>query len=65
MKKYKILVVDDDHQLADLVKMNLPQSEFSAKACYNGNEALKEIEMDRPDLLVLDGVMPVIDRWEV
>ncbi|MBI1979513.1 MAG: response regulator [Elusimicrobia bacterium] len=65
MKQVKALVVDDDHEIADLLKMNLNASHFLAKSCYGGIEALKELEKDLPDILILDVVMPKMDGWEV
>ena len=65
MKKYKIMIVEDDRQLADLTKINFPQEQFIVKTCYNGPDALKEVDRDRPDLIVLDVMMPGMDGWEV
>lgn len=64
-KKYKILIVEDDRQLAELTKINFPVEYFAAKACYGGGDALKEIIKERPDLVVLDVMMPGMDGWEV
>lgn len=64
-RTYKILVVDDDHSLADLIQLNFAQDHFNAKTCYSGKEALQEIEKERPDLIILDVVMPRMDGWEV
>lgn len=65
MRKYKILIVEDERLLADMTRMNFPPDKFAAKACYNGAEGLKEIAKDRPDLVVLDIMMPGMDGWEV
>lgn len=65
MRKYKILIVEDDHPLADLMKMNFPKEQFNAACCYSGEEALKEIKKNRPELIILDVVMPKMDGWEL
>ena len=64
-KNYKLLIVDDDHPLADLVQMNFSSNQFSTRVCYSGKDALKEIEKERPDIIILDVVMPRMDGWEV
>lgn len=63
-KQYRILIVEDDRQLAELTKINFPADQFMVRTCYNGIDALKEVEQDRPDLILLDVVMPGMDGWE-
>ncbi len=65
MRKYKILIVEDEQLLADITRMNFPADRFTAKVCYNGPDALKEVTRDRPDLILLDIMMPGMDGWEV
>lgn len=65
MKKYKILIVEDERLLADITQMNFPTDQFVAKAVYSGGEALKEVDRERPNLIVLDIMMPGMDGWEV
>ena len=65
MKKYNILIVDDERPLAEMTRMNFPQDQFNAKTCFNGADALKEIMENPPDLVVLDVMMPDLDGWEV
>lgn len=65
MKKYKILLVEDERPLADMTKMNFPQDQFDVRVAYSGMDALKEISKNRPDLVVLDIMMPGMDGWEV
>ena len=64
-KKYNILVVDDERPLAEMICMNFPKDQFSVKACFNGWDALEEIRQNRPDLVVLDVMMPDIDGWQI
>ena len=64
-KKYKILIVEDDHQLAELTKINFPQEHFSVRTSYDGADALEEVGKERPDLMVLDVMMPGMNGWDV
>ncbi len=64
MKKCKILIVDDERPLAEMIRINFPPAQFEASTCYNGREALAEAEQNRPDLIVLDVMMGGMDGWE-
>lgn len=61
----KILVVDDSKLVTDIVKMRLEMYQYEVRLAYNGEDALRSIEEDVPDLLVLDVHMPGIDGYEV
>jgi DNA-binding response OmpR family regulator len=63
-KQYRILIAEDDRQLAELTKINFQSEQFIVRTCNNGLDALKAIEEDRPDLILLDVVMPGMDGWE-
>lgn len=65
MKTYKILIIDDDRQLADLIKLNFPIDKFACRTCNSGQEGLEAIGADRPHLIILDVVMPRMDGWDV
>lgn len=56
----KILLVDDDKDLCDLYKTTLSAEGFNIRVAQNGEEALSEIMKDKPDLVVLDIMMPKI-----
>lgn len=56
----KILLVDDDKDLCDLYKTTLSAEGFNISVAQNGEEALSEIMKDKPDLIVLDIMMPKI-----
>jgi two-component system, OmpR family, alkaline phosphatase synthesis response regulator PhoP len=61
----KVLVVDDEQDLLDLMEIILGAEDYIvAKAC-NGQEALVQVQQERPDLVLLDVMMPVMDGWEV
>ena len=64
-KKYKILVVDDDPNIRELVMETLNQETFKSIEAKDGIEALKICESERPDIIVLDVMMPDLDGLEV
>ncbi len=64
MAKRKILVVDDDVELQRLLKMMLEISGFEVVTASDGAEALTKVRMERPDLVLLDVMMPEMDGYE-
>jgi two-component system, OmpR family, response regulator ResD len=60
-----ILVVDDDHALADVVVGYLVRAGHQADCVGDGRAALKRVEVDPPDLIVLDLMLPEIDGLQV
>ena len=63
MKK-KILIVDDDEGLRDLYEEVFVDEGYEALTAKNGKEALQKLEKEKPDLIVLDIVMPKMDGME-
>jgi len=61
----RILVVDDDRAIVRLVRAYLEQAGYQVLVAYDGDEALYRLRSERPDLLVLDLMMPKRDGWEV
>ncbi len=61
----RILVVDDDDAVRDMVKDVLDVEGYSVAAACNGAEALQVIERECPSLVLLDMRMPVLDGWGV
>jgi len=61
----KILVVDDDADLVELISFNLKQAGFSVGTAYNGVDAIKKARTLLPDLIVLDVMMPELDGFAV
>ena len=61
----KVLVVDDEPSITDLVSMALRYEQFDVRVAGNGREALDAVESFSPDLAVLDIMMPGIDGFEV
>lgn len=60
-----ILVVDDEPNIVELVRLYLRSEGFQVEAAYDGREALEKASTLHPDLVVLDLMMPEIDGWEV
>jgi DNA-binding response OmpR family regulator len=60
-----ILVVDDERDLADLVRINLEMSGYEVTTASDGAEALAAVRARRPDVVLLDVMMPVLDGWAV
>ncbi|MEA3334806.1 MAG: response regulator transcription factor [Chloroflexota bacterium] len=60
-----ILVVDDDRQIARLIRSYLEQADFRVTVAYDGETALHALRRDRPDLLVLDLMLPGRDGWQI
>lgn len=61
----RILVVDDDHRIADSLTEMLCKSGCDAMACYDGQSALRECEFRTPDLVISDVVMPGLNGIEL
>jgi DNA-binding response OmpR family regulator len=61
----KILVCDDDPLLVDLVEYRLAARGFEVVVAHDGGEALARLAEGRPDAILLDAMMPVIDGYEL
>ncbi len=61
----RILVVDDETYIVELVKFNLEKEGFQVEVAYDGQEAIQMIEQTNPDLVILDIMLPVMDGLEV
>lgn len=61
----KILVVDDEKPISDIVKFNLEKEGYEVVVAYDGEEALEQVEAHNPDLLILDLMLPKKDGLEV
>ena len=62
----RVLVVDDNHDNADIVSQYLESTrDFIVAVAYDGDEALRRFAEQRPDLVLLDVVMPGVNGWDV
>jgi len=63
--KAKILIVDDDVDSVELLTKRLRAEGYHTSEAYDGEQALRQVEEYRPDLILLDVMMPKIDGYEV
>ena len=64
-KKIKILVVDDDPDIIEIISYNLKKENYKVFSCYNGTDSIKIAEKEKPDLIILDVMMPGMDGIQV
>ncbi len=65
MVDIKILVVDDDSNICELLRLYLEKEGFTAVTAADGEQALAVFEAEKPDLILLDVMMPRLDGWQV
>lgn len=65
MSKEKILVVDDDRNICDLLRMYLEKEGYTVVLANNGADAVKIFGTENPDLVLLDIMLPQLDGWQV
>ena len=61
----KILIVEDDHNIVELLTYNLEQEGYDVRVALDGTDALRCVAADMPDLVILDLMLPEIDGLEV
>ena len=65
MSSGKILVVDDDLNICELLRLYIEKEGFSVVTANDGMEALKLFEKENPELIMLDIMLPGLDGWQV
>ncbi len=63
--KKKVLVVDDEIPIQRIVKFNLEKEGYDVSLADNGKKALESVKQSRPDIILLDVMMPEMDGYEV
>ncbi len=63
--KQKILIVDDDTNIAELISLYLTKECYETKMVHDGESALKELQLFQPNLILLDLMLPGIDGYQV
>lgn len=61
----KILVVDDEKPISDIIKFNLVKEGFNVITAYDGEEAVAKVKQSQPDLILLDVMLPKLDGFQV
>lgn len=61
----KILTIEDDPNIVDLIQLYMKKSGFSSISAYDGEEGLKLFYNESPDCIILDIMLPKLDGWEV
>ncbi len=61
----KMLVVEDDHNISDLIRMYLEKEGFEVKTVFDGGSAIEAFRAEEPDMVLLDIMLPVMDGWAV
>jgi two-component system, OmpR family, alkaline phosphatase synthesis response regulator PhoP len=62
--KYKILIIDDEKDIVDLLKYNLMKNGFDVVCAFDGEEGINKLN-EKPDLILLDVMMPKMNGYEV
>jgi two-component system, OmpR family, alkaline phosphatase synthesis response regulator PhoP len=65
MRTQRILVVDDDKEAVRLMRAYLEQAQYEVLVAYDGETAVHILRRDKPDLLLLDLMLPGMDGWQV
>ena len=61
----KVLIVDDEPDVLLMLRVNLESEGYSTALAADGETALRRVEEEHPDLMLLDVMMPVMDGWAV
>ena len=64
MAKQKIMIVDDDKNICELLRLYLEKEDFETVQAYDGEQALEMFDKEQPSLVLLDVMMPRVDGWE-
>lgn len=65
MANIKILIADDDRNICELLRLYLEKEGYEPLIACDGEEAMQRFETDKPDLILLDVMMPRLDGWQV
>lgn len=62
---YKLLIVDDDKEIAETLRQRLTQEGYAVTLAFDGEEALVKVKEDNPDVILLDLMLPKLNGFEV
>src|SRR5262245_12161609 len=61
----RVLIVEDEQDVAELIRYNLLKEGYDVRMCANGADALRQARESQPDLILLDIMVPQLNGWEV
>ena len=61
----KILIIEDDKDIVEMIKYNLKKEQYTVAASFTGKQGFSSAKKDRPDMILLDLMLPDIDGFEV
>ena len=62
---HKILAVDDERHIVRLIQVNLERAGYEVVTAFDGKDALEKVELENPDLVILDVTLPDMDGFEM
>jgi two-component system alkaline phosphatase synthesis response regulator PhoP len=65
MSQRKVLIVDDEVDLVETIRFPLEKEGFTVLVSYNGEDALNKARKEKPDLIILDIMLPKLDGYKV
>lgn len=65
MSQPHILIIEDEEHIVELIKFNLESNGYKVSYAFNGRDGVKRVEMEKPDLVLLDLMLPEIDGIDV
>ncbi|MHC4121366.1 MAG: response regulator [Planctomycetota bacterium] len=65
MSKARILIIEDDRDIVEMLEYNLGEAGYDTFSALNGKDGVALAVRERPDLIILDIMMPVMDGFEV
>ena len=63
--RYRILVIEDEPQMAELLKMRLEANNYEVIIAYNGIDGWRKLRTEKPDLILLDVMLPGMDGFQI
>ena len=65
MSTTRVMVVDDDNNICEFLRLYLEKEQFEVEICHDGQEALDKFQKFDPSIILLDVMMPKLDGWQV
>jgi DNA-binding response OmpR family regulator len=65
MEQHSLLIVDDDPNVLELLRVNCAAQGYAVRTAVDGADAMRVVDEVRPELVILDVMMPEMDGWEV